>query len=111
MGASPAEFARAAKSGGFFAAGANCTLGPDDMKSAAGEILKAAEGLPVLVQPNAGKPVYRDGQTFYEVTVEDFSSGAEKLIDMGVSAIGGCCGTTPGMIKAVRDIIDNRRKQ
>jgi 5-methyltetrahydrofolate--homocysteine methyltransferase len=75
------------------------------------EIMDAAEGLPVIAQPNAGQPQYRGGKSVYEVTVEEFSSGAEKLLDLGVSLVGGCCGTTPAMISAVRGIIDKRRNE
>ena len=106
MGASPAKFINEARDQGFFAAGANCTLGPDQMIPIAEVILGAAEGLPVLVQPNAGQPVFKDGKTLYEITQEEFASGAKELISLGISAIGGCCGTTPAMISAVRDIIN-----
>ena len=106
MGATPAKYITEAKAQEFFAAGANCTLGPDQMISIAEDILSAAGDLPVLVQPNAGQPVFKDGQTIYEVTQEEFASGAKKLISLGISAIGGCCGTTPAMISAVRDIIN-----
>ena len=111
MGATPAEFTARARASGFAAVGTNCTLDPPGMIPIVKEILDAAEGIPVLVQPNAGQPVYRDGQTFYEITTEEFSSGAEKLIDLGISGVGGCCGTTPEMISAVRGIINSRRKQ
>jgi len=111
MGATPSEFTRKARVCGFTAVGANCTLDPLGMIPITREILDAAEGIPVLVQPNAGQPVYRDGQTFYDITTEDFSSGAEKLIDLGISGVGGCCGTTPEMISAVRGIIESRRKR
>ena len=110
MGTTPGEFAGKARACGFTAVGANCTLGPHGMIPIIKEILNAAQGIPVLVQPNAGQPVYRDGQTFYEITPEEFSSGAEELIDLGISGIGGCCGTTPEMISAVRGIINSRRK-
>jgi 5-methyltetrahydrofolate--homocysteine methyltransferase len=111
MGTSPAEFVRKARFSGFFAIGANCSLGPMEMIPVISEILDAAAGIPVLVQPNAGQPVYKNGQTFYEITTEDFSYGVKKLIDLGISAIGGCCGTTPEMISAVRGIIDSRRNE
>ena len=111
MGATPAEFVKEALDCGFFGIGANCSLGPMEMIPIAEEILNSAEGTPVLVQPNAGQPVHKDGRTLYKITAEEFSSGAEKLIDLGISAIGGCCGTTPEMISAVRGIIDSRRKR
>ena len=110
MGASPGEFAGEAKRSGFVAVGSNCTLAPEEMIPIIEEILAEAGELPVIAQPNAGKPVFKDQKTVYEITPEEFASGAEKLIDLGISAIGGCCGTTPQMIGAVREIIDRRRK-
>jgi len=109
MGAAPADFVREARALGLTAIGANCTLGPQEMLPVIQDILSLAEGLRVITQPNAGQPVYRDGGTVYEITKEDFAAGAEELINLGVSGIGGCCGTTPEMISAVRGIIDSRR--
>jgi Methionine synthase I (cobalamin-dependent), methyltransferase domain len=109
MGAAAADYVREARACGLFAIGANCTLGPLEITPIIESIIDMADGLPVIAQPNAGQPVYKDGQTVYEIETEDFAAGAKKLIDAGVSAIGGCCGTTPEMISAVRGIIDSRR--
>jgi len=111
MGASPADFVRAARACGLSAVGANCSLGPFEMAPVIEELIEAADGIPVIAQPNAGSPLYRDGRTVYEMTPEDFSAGAERLLTLGISAIGGCCGTTPAMISAVRGMIDKRRER
>ena len=108
MGTTPADYVHAARAEGVFAVGANCTLEPDGMARVIQEILAAAEGLPVLAQPNAGQPVYKDGRIFFEMTTDTYVSGVEKLLDLGISATGGCCGTTPAMISAIRGIIDRR---
>jgi len=60
--------------------------------------------VPVIVQPNAGLPKIIDGETVFEVTPGDYAAAIEKMIDMGVSIIGGCCGTTPEHIKAVKEL-------
>ena len=108
MGAGPGDLAAAARAEGLFAVGANCSLGPDDIVPVIAGIMEEAKGLPVIAQPNAGQPVYKGGQTVYEVSTAAFAYGAKKLLDLGVSAIGGCCGTTPDMISAVRGMIDRR---
>ena len=108
MGAAPADFVRAARAEGVLAVGANCTLEPAGMAPVIKEILAAADGLPVIAQPNAGQPVYKDGRISFEMTTDTFAAGAGKLLDLGISAIGGCCGTTPAMISAIRGIIDGR---
>jgi len=110
MGASPEGLILAAREEGLVAAGANCTLNPDEMLPVVSELLSLAGGLPVIVQPNAGQPVYTDGKTAYKTSAMAFIAGAEKLLELGVSGIGGCCGTDPEIISAIRDIIDRRQK-
>ena len=106
MGTAPEDFIRAAHSEKLFAAGANCTLDPDEMAPIIRELLSLADGLPIIAQPNAGQPVYTGGKTVYKTSAETFVAGAEKLLDLGVSGIGGCCGTTPEVIAALRKTID-----
>ena len=52
----------------------------------------------VIVQPNCGIPTFEDGKTVYSLSVEDFMAPMEEFIQMGVSVVGGCCGTTPEFI-------------
>jgi len=108
MGASPEDLIRIARAEKLFATGANCTLDPEEMTPVISRILSLADGMPVIVQPNAGRPVYADGKALYNTTAEAFTAGAKKLIALGVSGIGGCCGTTPAIISSIRDIIDRR---
>ena len=110
MGTSLVDFVREARAAGLTAIGANCTLGPEEMIPVIRDIVAKSAGLPVIAQPNAGQPVYKEGNSVYEITKEDFADGAEKLLALGISAIGGCCGTTPEMISAVRGIIDSKGK-
>jgi len=108
MGASPGDLMYIARSEKLVATGANCTLEPEGMIPVIKEILSLAKGLPVIAQPNAGQPVFAEGKAVYEMSEDDFIAGVTKLIDLGVSGIGGCCGTTPKVIARIRDIIDRR---
>jgi len=55
----------------------------------------------ILAEPNAGKPELVDGKAVYKVSPEDFAVAMEKIHSIGISIIGGCCGTSPAHIKAV----------
>ena len=110
MGASTEDLIRAAREESLIATGANCTLDPAEIVPIVTDLISLSDGLPIIVQPNAGQPVFADGAAVYETTAHAFAAGAKKLIDLGVSGIGGCCGTTPETISVIRDIIDRRQK-
>ena len=59
-----------------------------------------SDDVPVFAQPNAGKPELIDGRAVHKVSPEDFASAAEKIFSIGVTIIGGCCGTNPAHIEA-----------
>jgi len=80
--------------------GANCTLNSADTIDLTKE-LRAATDRPILIQPNAGKPVTSKGITYYEQTPAEFAADAKKIHEAGADMIGGCCGTTPEFIQAV----------
>jgi len=81
--------------------GANCTLNSTDTIDLTRE-LRAATDRPLLIQPNAGKPVTSKGETYYEQTPAEFAMDAAKIRAAGADMIGGCCGTTPEFIQAVK---------
>ena len=85
---------------GADAVGINCSLGPAELIPLAEKMLIAVP-CPIIVQPNAGLPVIENGETRYPVGAEEFSSLMARLMDMGVSIVGGCCGTTPEHIRAL----------
>lgn len=86
---------------GVDALGVNCGLGPDAMEPIAIELAKKS-GLPVIVNANAGLPkINKDGETYFDVPPERFYSFAQKLVENGIFAVGGCCGTSPDYIKQV----------
>lgn len=84
--------------------GANCTLGSEDMKQLATELV-AASDRPVLIEPNAGQPVARGGQVEYSEGPSFFAANVASLASQGVTAVGGCCGTTPRHIEELRKIV------
>jgi 5-methyltetrahydrofolate--homocysteine methyltransferase len=88
--------------------GSNCGNGTDAMIEIAREFRKYTSG-PIAIQSNAGLPVSCDGNLIYPETPEYFSKKAQEMIDLGVQIIGGCCGTTPEHIRAVRKIVNARR--
>lgn len=83
---------------GVDAIGFNCGLGPRQMLSLLPELLKYSS-TPLAVNPNAGLPECVNGVTFFNVTPEEFANDLKALAEMGVSLLGGCCGTTPEHLK------------
>jgi len=83
--------------------GVNCSLGPEQLLPVV-ESLAKHTGKPISVQPNAGLPQFIDGKTVFPMTAEDFAHWMPKLIAAGATYIGGCCGTTPGHIRAIAEI-------
>ena len=81
--------------------GANCTLNSTDIIDLTRE-LRAATDKPLLIQPNAGQPVTSRGVTYYQQTPAEFAKDAKKIREAGADMIGGCCGTTPEFIRAVK---------
>lgn len=82
------------------ALGINCGLGPKQMLPILDEIMKYAT-VPVIVKPNAGLPKQKDGETYYDVSPEEFAECMEEIVRHGASVVGGCCGTTPAHIRAM----------
>ncbi len=78
--------------------GANCSLGPKQLREVALELLENAS-IPVSLKPNAGLPRLENGQTVFDVTPEEFANEVAELVKKGLRVIGGCCGTTPEYIR------------
>ena len=88
------------------AVGINCGMGPEQMLPVLEQMLKYTS-LPVIVKPNAGLPKQRDGQTVYDVVPDEFAGVMKRIVEMGASAVGGCCGTTPEHIRAMTELCTN----
>lgn len=82
--------------------GLNCGLGPKQMINFVEEALRCTS-LPLTVNPNAGLPECVNGVTSYNVLPDEFSDDMAKIVSLGASAVGGCCGTTPEHIKATAE--------
>ena len=65
--------------------------------------------MPIAIQSNAGLPEHRDGELIYPESPEFMAARVGELIDLGVRIIGGCCGTGPDHIRAIRAAVDSRR--
>jgi 5-methyltetrahydrofolate--homocysteine methyltransferase len=93
---------------GADALGMNCGFGPDIYKELLPELF-AATRLPVLLQPNAGLPEIVNGQTRYNVTPNDFANVMAEMAAMGCTYLGGCCGTAPAHIAAMKEACKGRK--
>ncbi len=90
----------ALENAGVDALGCNCGVGPEQLVSLLPRFIACATK-PLIMQPNAGLPEYRDGETVYLCGPEAFAAEMEKLANGGVWGLGGCCGTTPAHIALV----------
>ena len=95
-----------AEAAGTVAVGANCQH-PNDIVDVATYLLSRTR-LPVTASANSGNPSIERGLVRYEFTPEDFAGIAVRLAALGVSAIGGCCGTTPDHIRAIAPLLKDR---
>ena len=98
-GSSPEVMACLLEGLGVDAIGANCSFGPREMLIVAERLLNATN-LPIIINPNAGLPKIRGGETVFDESPESFSDVMVKMAEMGVSVLGGCCGTSPAHISA-----------
>ena len=101
-GATPEAMSALLEGMGADAIGANCSLGPRELKRVAERLLKVTS-VPVVLKPNAGLPRVENGKTVFDVTPIDFARELSDIIKKGVRVAGGCCGTTPEYIKALTD--------
>lgn len=108
MGVTPQAAAVELRRAGAAVIGANCGVGIDAFVPICAALAAASDG-PVWIKANAGLPVVEDGRVTYRTNPEAFAARVPALIDAGASFVGGCCGTTPAFIAAVRRVLDRRR--
>ena len=99
-GSSPEIVANTLTNLGVSALGVNCSLGPKELFSVVKRMIEFTN-LPIILQPNRGLPKIKNGKTYYDMSEEEFVSEVEKYIPLGVSILGGCCGTTPEFIEGL----------
>ncbi|NLX84803.1 MAG: dihydropteroate synthase [Synergistaceae bacterium] len=87
---------------GVDALGVNCSLGPKQLVPVVERIINASS-IPVMVQPNAGLPLFSEADARYDVTSEQFADYIKKFVEYGAAIVGGCCGTDPGYMKLVKE--------
>jgi len=102
-GTTPSQAVRTLKQAGADVVGVNCGVGPQPMLEVLEEMVAAAEGTPVSAMPNAGLPQWVNGRFLYLASPEYFAEFAARAIALGVKLVGGCCGTTPAHIRAMRE--------
>lgn len=103
-GSSPETAAARLAAAGADAIGCNCSAGPATVLTAI-ERMSAVTGLPLAAMPNAGTPRAVDGRNIYLCSPEYMASFARKFLKAGAQFIGGCCGTTPNHIRAIKSAI------
>lgn len=101
VGSTPTTMVNVCTGLGVDVVGVNCSLGPDELKPIVEEILHVST-LPVLIQPNAGLPKLVNGQTYFDISKEHYVHSIKQFIPLGVSIVGGCCGTTPEFIQLLK---------
>lgn len=101
MGNTPEQVAENLTSAGADVIGANCGQGIEGFVPICGR-LRAATDRPVWIKPNAGLPELIQGEPHYRMTPQEFASYVPSLVEAGAAFLGGCCGTTPDFIRAIR---------
>jgi methionine synthase / methylenetetrahydrofolate reductase (NADH) len=107
-GTPPELFAKRLEEWGADVVGLNCSVGPQAMLDAIERIANATSKK-LSAQPNAGKPRSIEGRNIYLCSPEYMASYAKRLVEHGVRIVGGCCGTTPEHIKAIRAAVQGDR--
>jgi 5-methyltetrahydrofolate--homocysteine methyltransferase len=107
LGTTPEVAAATLSALGVDALGINCSLGPDEVAPLARRMLGWA-ACPVVVQANAGLPSVVDGRTTYSIGPDEYCRAVGRMLEAGVTIVGGCCGTTPEFVRAERALLDAR---
>ncbi len=105
MGVRPEALAEAALLAGADVIGANCGTGPEHMIEIIRALRAAAPDIPLIAMPNAGMPVLENGVTVFKQSPSDMARAVPLLREAGATIIGGCCGTGPAHIAAMRDAL------
>jgi homocysteine S-methyltransferase len=96
---------------GVAAIGANCGIGPQAALAALQEMSAVADGMPLTAQPNVGMPARSAGRlVFPNATPDYFAEFAAQARSLGARVVGGCCGTTPAQIAAIRAAVEEERE-
>jgi homocysteine S-methyltransferase len=108
-GRSAVEVARTLRALPIQAFGANCSVGSSTLYEVLEQMQAEAGGLPLAIQPNAGLPSRIGERLIYLSSPTYMAEYAERMVGAGARLVGGCCGTTPQHIAAMRGVLDRRR--
>ncbi len=108
-GRSPGEVARTLRGLDVQAIGANCSVGSSPLYEVLEQMLPEAGGLALAIQPNAGLPSRIGERLIYLSSPAYMADYAARMVEAGARIVGGCCGTTPQHIAAMREALDRRR--
>jgi 5-methyltetrahydrofolate--homocysteine methyltransferase len=111
MGVSPADMTAALLDAGAHIIGTNCGNGMEAMAGIVAEIRRAAPSAPILVHANAGRPVNVGGADVFPETPGEMAANAMKVVGAGANIVGGCCGTTPDHIRAIKAAVRNMQRE
>jgi homocysteine S-methyltransferase len=103
-----AEVARTLRLLGVQALGANCSVGSSTLYEVLLQLVPEAGGLPIAIQPNAGLPSRIGERLMYLSSPHYMAEYAGRMVEAGARLVGGCCGTTPHHIAAMREVLDRR---
>src|SRR5438876_9838199 len=104
-----AEVARALRALPVQALGADCSVGSSTLYEVVEQRHAEGDGLPLAIQPNAGLPSRIGERLIYRSSPAYMAEYAERMVNAGARLVGGCCGTTPQHIAAMREVLDRRR--
>ncbi|MCR5485278.1 MAG: homocysteine S-methyltransferase family protein [Clostridiales bacterium] len=108
LGADPVAATITLCSLGVDAVGLNCSIGPKEVLPTVRKILEYAS-VPVIVQANAGLPTVDGDSVIYNIDEKEYAESVIEMAEMGVSVIGGCCGTTPDYIAEIRRVLSGKK--
>ncbi|MBU5635236.1 homocysteine S-methyltransferase family protein [Geomonas sp. Red69] len=108
LGSPPEAAAITLEAAGASIVGSNCGLGVDGIYDILCAMRKVS-GLPLISQANAGLPVLKDGVTIFPGTPDEMTAYHDRMIGLGVRVIGGCCGTTPAHISAIKVALSGKQ--
>ncbi|TSK07068.1 MAG: 5-methyltetrahydrofolate--homocysteine methyltransferase [Geobacter sp.] len=108
LGSPPEAAAITLEAAGASLVGSNCGLGVDGIYDILCAMRKVTS-LPLISQANAGLPVLKDGVTVFPGTPDEMTAYHDRMIGLGVRVIGGCCGTTPAHIRAIKDTLAEKQ--
>jgi len=107
LGTTPEAAAVTLAAAGADIVGSNCGLGPDGICAVMGA-MRGVTRLPLISQANAGLPKLVEGKTVFPGTPDDMTAFHDRLLELNVRVIGGCCGTTPAHIRAIKEALAGR---